>query len=105
VHYFYWRINMSERRAIEILNECAELMRKKGKDYNRVPQAEYYPNGLQDIWVMMHQKMTRLKSLLLNSETPNFESIDDTARDLINYASFFVEYAEGKMDGQNAKRD
>lgn len=103
--YFYWRMNMSERRAIEVLNECAELMRKKGKDYNRVPQAEYYPNGLQDIWVMMHQKMTRLKSLLLNDETPNFESIDDTARDLINYASFFIEFAEGKMDGQHANRD
>jgi len=91
---------MSDRRAIEVLNECAELMRRKGQDYNRVPQAEYYPNGLQDIWVMMHQKMTRLRSLLAADGDTNFESIDDTARDLINYASFFVEFAEGKMDGQ-----
>jgi hypothetical protein len=48
----------------------------------------------------MHQKMTRLRSLLAADGDTNFESIDDTARDLINYASFFVEFAEGKMDGQ-----
>ena len=94
-------VPVDERRAITVLNECSDLMRAKGKDYNRVPQAEYYPNGLPDIYCMMHQKMTRLKSLMLNSDKPNFESIDDTARDLINYTSFFIEFAEGKMDGQD----
>ena len=92
---------MSDRRAIEVLEECAELMRKKGQDYNNIPQAEYYPNGLSDIWVMMHQKMTRLRSLLKSeSDKENFESIQDSARDLINYAAFFIEFADEKMDGQ-----
>jgi len=92
-----------DRYAIEVLNECADLMRRKGAAYNRIPQAEYYPNGLQDIWVMMHQKMTRIRSLLAEPGENDFESLEDSARDLINYAAFFCEYAEGKMDGQNAK--
>ena len=37
--------------------------------------------------------------------TPNFESIEDSAKDLINYASFVVSYMRGKMDGQDPTRD
>lgn len=92
---------VNNRRAAEVLAECAELMRLKGQDYNNVPQADYYPNGLEDIWVMMHQKMTRIRSLLKAGPCEqNYEGIEDSARDLINYAAFFIEYAEGKMDGQ-----
>ena len=36
---------------------------------------------------------------------PNFESLEDSAKDLINYSTFFVAYARGKMDGQDPNRD
>lgn len=36
---------------------------------------------------------------------PNFESLEDSAKDLINYASFFVSYLRGKVDGQDETRD
>jgi hypothetical protein len=36
---------------------------------------------------------------------PNFESIEDSLKDLINYASFAVAYSRGKIDGQRADRD
>jgi len=92
---------MSDRRAIEVLEECAELMRAKGKAYNRVPQAEYYPHGVLSIWTMMHQKMTRMKSLMDHDGENQYESMEDSARDLINYTAFLIEYMEGKMDGQS----
>jgi hypothetical protein len=94
--------NMSknERRAIEVLEECADLMRAKGQAYNRVPQAEYYPHGVLSIWTMMHQKMTRLKSLMDHDGDNQYESMEDSARDLINYTAFLIEFMEGKMDGQ-----
>ena len=92
---------MTDRRAIEVLNECAELMRQKGKAYNNVPQSEYYPHGILSIWTMMHQKMTRIKSLMENPDADNhYEGIEDSARDLINYTAFMIEFMEGKMDGQ-----
>lgn len=93
-------IIMTDRRAIEVLEECAELMRAKGKAYNRVPQAEYYPHGVLSIWTMMHQKMTRLKSLMDHDGENQYESMEDSARDLINYTAFLIEFMEGKMDGQ-----
>lgn len=101
---------MSERRAIEVLEECCDLMRRKGEAYNRIPQNKYYDplaplfkddiGGEGAIYVMMHQKMTRLMSLLVNRAPNDFEGIDDSARDLINYTAFIVEHVEGKMDGQ-----
>jgi hypothetical protein len=38
-------------------------------------------------------------------ETANFESLEDSAKDAINYLSFFVSYSRGKMEGQDTKRD
>ena len=93
---------MTDRRAIQVLTECAELMRHKGKAYNNVPQAEYYPNGQQDIFCMMWQKIKRIQSLLNTPNADNqFEGLNDSVRDLINYSSFFIEYSEGKMDGMS----
>ena len=88
------------RRAEEVLYECADLMQKKGAAYNGFPQAEYYPYGLRDIWYMCFTKVKRLESQIVRDGEHNFEGIEDSARDLINYAAFLVEYAEGKMQGQ-----
>ena len=110
-HYFTEMQNMNDlweddkaakptRRAEEVLYECAELMQKKGAAYNGFPQAEYYPYGLRDIWYMCFTKVKRLESQIIRDGDKNFEGIEDSARDLINYASFLVEFAEGKMNGQ-----
>ncbi|MCG7944965.1 MAG: hypothetical protein N0C84_01315 [Candidatus Thiodiazotropha taylori] len=92
------------RRASEVLEECADLMNKKGKAYNNIPQAEYYPRGQHDIYCMMWQKMKRMQSLLENPNDNAFEGLNDSARDLINYTSFFIEFSEGKMDGMTQKQ-
>ena len=35
----------------------------------------------------------------------NFESVEDSAIDMINYASFLVAYMRGEIDGQEAGKD
>ena len=102
----------NERESIKVLNEAAELQRRKSEDYqsaaSRIKQADHYPRGCATILDMMHQKMTRLYSVMEAAEAggaPNFESMEDTAVDLINYASFFVSYSRGEMDGQNLACD
>ena len=49
--------------------------------------------------------MMRATSLLESTDEPNFESIEDTYKDMINYCSFAVAYARGKMEGQDPTRD
>ena len=91
------------RRAVEVLQECIDLMERKGQDYNSIPQADYYDavGGDKALFVMIWQKVQRIRSLLELPGESNFEGIDDSLRDLINYASFMVEYREGKMEGQS----
>ena len=58
---------------------------------------------------MVHQKMIRARSLTeavkFGEEKPNFESLEDTLKDAINYLSFGVSWLRCKMDGQNPSRD
>lgn len=95
-----------------VLDECREIQRRKSHDYqnpnSRIRQADHYPRGINTITDMAHQKLIRIYSLLEAAEhgvEPNNESIEDSFKDMINYASFAVSYLRGKMDGQDPSRD
>lgn len=100
------------RASANILLEAAELQERKGKDYqnplSRVRQADHYPRGVYTILDTMNGKMLRMYSVLETMEQGgniNFESVEDSAIDLINYASFLVAYMRGDIDGQEAGKD
>lgn len=101
------------KESIKVLEECAEIQKKKGADYqnpnSNVKQAMHYRRGIDSIHDLLQGKLYRAQSLLEAANTPNmypnYESIEDTYMDLINYASFAVEYLRGKMDGQDPTRD
>lgn len=99
--------------SIKVLEECKILQLKKSEDYQNknssIKQADYYPRGCFTILDIMHGKMLRIKSVLeameSNNYDPNFESLEDSAKDLINYSSFFVSYLRKKMQGQHIQKD
>ncbi len=98
----------NQPESVKVLQECIELQLRKSRDYQNpnstVKQADYYPNGVITIHDIMHAKMLRIKSVMEASQSaeynPNFESLEDSAKDLINYASFFVAYCRGEIPGQ-----
>ena len=101
-------------KPLQILKRAAELQTKKGNDYqkpaSRVRQADYYPRGVNTILDIMIGKVLRMQSILdamENNEdhSENFESLEDSAVDLINYASFFGAYLDGDIDGQDKTKD
>lgn len=100
------------RKSANILLEAAELQERKGQDYqnplSRVRQADHYPRGVYTILDTMNGKMLRMYSVLETMEqggNVNFESVEDSAIDLINYASFLVAYMRGDIDGQEPGKD
>lgn len=102
------------RESIKVLQECAEIQDKKSRDYqnpnSRIRQADYYPRGILSIMELINTKTIRLWSVLEAMENdpnyePNFESIEDSLKDLINYSSFAVAYSRGKIDGQTEDQD
>ena len=100
---------MKQKESILVLQECAELQAKKSQDYqnpnSQVKQAMHYRRGVDSIHDTMHGKMLRAQSLLESGEANNFESLEDTYKDLINYASFAVAYIRGNMQGQDETLD
>lgn len=102
------------KESLRVLQECAELQTKKSNDYqnpnSRIVQADYYPRGVNSILDVIHGKVLRAQSVIEAMEndpnyTPNFESLEDSFKDMINYASFAVAYCRGKIQGQDPKRD
>lgn len=100
--------------SIKVLDECAEMQHKKGNDYqnpnSRIVQADYYPRGVASILDIIHAKTLRAFSVMEAMENdpnyqPNFESLEDSFKDMINYASFAVAYIRGEINGQKEDRD
>ena len=100
---------MSRKESIKVLQECAELQSKKSEDYqsdeSSVLQAMHYRRGVDTIHDIIVGKLMRATSLLESGNNPNYESMEDTYKDMINYCSFAVAYMRGKMEGQQAGRD
>ena len=103
-----------DKESLKVLKECAELQIKKSNDYqndkSRIKQADYYPNGAQTILDIMTGKVNRMHSVLDAMKddeqyVENFESLHDSAVDLINYAAFFAAYLDHDIDGQDPSRD
>ena len=100
------------RESANILLEAAELQERKGQDYqnplSRVRQSDHYPRGVYTILDTINGKMLRMYSVLETMEQGgkvNFESVEDSAIDMINYASFLVAYMRGDIDGQEMGKD
>jgi hypothetical protein len=103
-----------KKQSIIVLEECAELQLKKSNDYqnphSRIRQADYYPRGAASILDIIQAKVLRMYSVIEAMESdpdyvPNFESIEDSGKDLINYSSFLVAWCRGGIDGQDTNRD
>lgn len=102
------------KESIKVLEECAEIQLKKSNDYQNpnscVKQADHYPRGVATILDTMNGKILRMRSVIEAMEhdpsyKPNFESLEDSGKDLINYASFLVSWLRGGIDGQNPNHD
>ena len=102
------------KESLKALQEAAELQQKKSNDYQNpastVRQADYYPRGFASILDIVNAKCLRMRSVLDAMEgdpeyKPNFESLEDSCRDIINYASFGIAWIRGGIDGQLKTRD
>lgn len=77
--------------------ELQELRESKGQDYNNVPggRQAYFPFGHESYAHMLHTKNLRIQSLITamrQGRQPNYEGLYDTAKDLVNYGTYYAEW-------------
>ena len=98
-----------EKESLKVLQECADMQIKKSQDYqsdgSNVTQSMHYRRGVDTIHDVILGKVMRATSLLESGNSPNYESLEDTYKDLINYSSFFVAYCRDGIPGQNPNND
>lgn len=78
--------------------EAQLLVLSKSLDYNGREEAgsardAYFPHGVKSYSQMLWTKALRFRSLAENDASPRFEGLRDTALDIINYASFYVDWS------------
>lgn len=73
---------MDEKSIKAITDEITSILLKKNQDYGGAS----FDLGLNGNMVHLWDKVKRYKTLIEKSEEPNFESIEDTLKDIIGYA-------------------
>ena len=83
---------MKKERYNELVTKARDLVVKKGEDYNtNVELHAYFPFGHQSYAQMIYLKALRTVSLVASDKEPNFDSIEDTLLDLLNYTVFYLD--------------
>src|SRR5262245_22332134 len=97
-HFIIFLRKVRERAPVvfeEVYRTLEKLNVSKGEDYNggKVSFLDYFPEGLRDLQLCLHGKVTRLKSLVSDGRRPNHDSTIDNGIDLAAYALWFAAVA------------
>lgn len=95
-----FRANTEPIPLSPVFVEASKLCAKKTIDYDSggVNRDDYWVFGFKSIFHEVWKKCLRMKSLLNSGHEPNNESVRDTLIDLINYASFAVEFIDKEAE-------
>ena len=92
---------MYKDKAAEILKEAADLKVKKSKDYQggMWKESDYFPFKDMSYIHMMWTKMLRIRSVAEKQDV-NFESLEDSLLDMINYSAMYIAFLRDKDSGE-----
>lgn len=101
-------LDMTEKLVThaEICAELFDLYKKKNADYDDAFSKSFKEYGMAMPCIRLEDKLNRLKALTVKCQTAqvNDESVEDTIRDLANYAIMtLVEIKITKEENKNGK--
>lgn len=82
----------------ETYDELAQLLLDKHKDYGPKNIAESPGGPLNGLRVRMHDKLARINNLIDKKQQPENESLEDSFKDMANYAIIGLLVLRGKWD-------
>jgi len=80
----------------ELTDELADLLLKKHKDYGSSNIADAPGGPLNGLRVRIHDKTARINNLIDSGAKPENESLEDSFKDLANYAIIALMVLRGK---------
>ena len=79
-----------------IVEELAELLLSKHKDYGPTNISRAPGGALNGLRVRIHDKIARINNLIDSGKNPEHESLEDSFKDLANYAIISLMVTRGK---------
>ena len=88
---------MAKVTAIQVMKDAIALKEKKSKDYQGGlwTEEDYFPFGHESYLHMIHTKYLRIRSVAEQEDT-NFESLEDSLIDMINYCAMYGAWVENQ---------
>lgn len=87
-----------ERSVRSIFRELEELLLSKHKDYGPLNISASPGGAINGLRVRMHDKLARINNLYDKNATPEHEPLDDSFKDMANYAIIGLMVLRGKWD-------
>lgn len=97
------KIKLTEPTQFELdvwqtYDELAELLLKKHNDYGPRNISDSPGGPLNGLRVRMHDKLARINNLIDNNKEPENESLEDSFKDMANYAIIGLLVLRGQWD-------
>lgn len=90
---------MDRTTYLNLIDPAIRLVARKGEDYNNTVELhDYFPFKDVSYQQLIHMKVLRMRSVLGKDSKANFDSLEDSLYDLINYAVFYLDYLESTKD-------
>ena len=87
-----------ETHLSNTMKELAQLLLSKHKDYGPKNISQAPGGALNGLRVRMHDKSARINHLIDNNATPQHESLEDSFKDMANYAIIGLLVLRGQWD-------
>jgi len=81
-----------------VYDELMSILLKKHRDYGPRNIADAPGGPLNGLRVRIHDKVARINNLVDNNSKPQYESLEDSFKDLANYAIIALLVLRGKWD-------
>lgn len=88
-----------ELNVIDTVHELADLLLSKHKDYGPKNISESPGGPINGLRVRMHDKLARINNLVDSQTDPQHESLEDSFKDMANYAIIGLMVLRGQWEG------
>ena len=87
-----------ESAVARTFQELLDLLLSKHKDYGPRNIADAPGGSINGLRVRMHDKLARINNLVDSGKNPKYESIEDSFKDMANYAIIGLLVLRGEWD-------
>jgi hypothetical protein len=92
------RLNQLDNELTKVTIELSDLLLSKHRDYGPKNITDAPGGAINGLRVRMHDKLARINNLVDSGAKPEHESLEDSFKDMANYAIIGLLVLRGKWD-------